>query len=97
MACKFSAMNGKADAGTGTTPRLEPLVHRFPAAGILLGGLTRRTIHTLVAKGELETVRIGQTRMIPHSSIEAYLERQMAKARAAREAKPADELTSAAA
>lgn len=79
-------MNGKERAASGNAPQLAPLVHRFPAAGILLGGLTRRTIFTLVEQGELETVLIGQTRMIPHASIEAYIERQKAKARAARPA-----------
>ncbi|MGW3888924.1 helix-turn-helix domain-containing protein [Micromonospora chokoriensis] len=79
-------MNGKERATSGNGPLLAPLVHRFPAAGVLLGGLTRRTIFTLVEQGELETVLIGQTRMIPHSSIEAYIERQKAKARVARSA-----------
>ncbi|MEU7590713.1 hypothetical protein AB0A95_31030 [Micromonospora sp. NPDC049230] len=82
-------MNGNREAERGNGPVLviqtPPLVLRLPAAGQFLGGITRQTVARLIAEGELEPVYIGETRMVCRLSCEAYVARQKAKARAARE------------
>ncbi|XTZ17083.1 helix-turn-helix domain-containing protein [Micromonospora echinospora] len=85
-------MNGKVEAESGNLGggepalviHIEPLVLRLPAAGRVLGGITRQTVARLIAEGELEPVMVGGTRMVTRESIEAYIERQKNKARAAR-------------
>lgn len=67
-----------AQAGTG----LLPLCHRLPEAGRLLGGVSRRTVHNLIAAGDLDVTYVGETRMVTHESIVAYVERQKDKAKA---------------
>lgn len=79
-------MNGTQIADSGTRLPPEPLVYRLPAAGKVLGGLSRRTVSNLIAAGELEVVMVSQTRMVTHKSIVAYIERQRAKQQAAPQA-----------
>lgn len=80
--CNVSAMNGTEIAGPGTRLEPTPLVYRLPVVGRMLGGLSRRTVSNLIACGELEAIPVGATRMVPHESIVAYLERQRRKAEA---------------
>lgn len=84
-------MNGNQEATNGNGGReptlviqIEPLVLRLPAAGRVLGGITRPTVSRLIAEGELDAVMVGGTRMVTRASIEAYIERQTAKGRGAR-------------
>lgn len=45
--------------------------------------VSRRTIYTLIASGELPSLEIGRLRRIPHSAVVAYLQRQLAATAAA--------------
>lgn len=77
-------MNGNDSAETGTLEvPAGRLVHRFPEAGQILGGISRNSVKALVRAGELETVPIGAHQMVTRESIEAYIERGKDKARAA--------------
>ncbi|MBX5493276.1 MAG: helix-turn-helix domain-containing protein [Chloroflexi bacterium] len=55
-----------------TTPDTPPLAVRpAQAAGLL--NVSRRTICTLLARGELRSVRIGRARLIPRAELERLL------------------------
>ncbi|WKU03719.1 helix-turn-helix domain-containing protein [Micromonospora sp. HUAS LYJ1] len=86
-------MHGTERAEVGTPPaavvvQIEPLVLRLPAAGHVLGGINRQTVSRLIAEDELEAIYVGGTRMVLRESVEAYIERQKQKARAARNGDP---------
>lgn len=74
-------MNGTeiADTGTGELPDDLPdipLCYRLPAAGQVLGGISRRKVHDLIEAGELEITWVGTLRMVTRDSIKAYIERR---------------------
>ncbi|GAB3817817.1 hypothetical protein [Micromonospora zhanjiangensis] len=71
-------MNGTQNTGTGTAAP-EPLVYRLPAAGQVLGGLSRRSVSKLIAEKKLQAVVIGGIRMVTRASCEKYLAEQMAR------------------
>lgn len=48
---------------------VEPLVRSFADTQLLLGGVSRPHIYTLIDLGELETVPVGGRRMITMESI----------------------------
>src|SRR6188472_4321545 len=75
--CKCPANAGglqwKADARmTNQTVTL----HSVPEAQVRLGGLGKTTLYDLVAKGELETVKIGRRTFIPSDSVQAFIDRR---------------------
>ncbi|MEU1810983.1 helix-turn-helix domain-containing protein [Micromonospora aurantiaca (nom. illeg.)] len=74
-------MNGThiAGSGIGPEPASPPDVYRLPAAGIALGGISRRKVSDLIAAGELEAIPVAGIRMVTRTSIEAYLDRQRNK------------------
>lgn len=52
----------------------EPLVDRAVVAARL--GIKPRTVTDLVARGDIEHVRVGKLLRFTHAAIEAYVERQ---------------------
>lgn len=52
-------------------PRIKELLGIAEAAVAL--GVTRRTIHNLIARGELPSVRYGQRRQVPRRAVEKML------------------------
>ena len=41
-------------------------------------GVSARTVATLIARGELRSIKIGRRRLVPRQAIEEFVERQMA-------------------
>lgn len=75
----MSGTTATQSAASGT--RLEPLCHRLPEAGRLLGGVSRRKVSDLIRDDELEVTYVGEIRMVTHESIVSYLARQKEKAK----------------
>ncbi len=63
-------MKATTQGPTGTAP----LLLTIPAAARALS-IGRSMLYELLARGEIETVRIGRARRIPMQSLEAYVER----------------------
>lgn len=55
--------------------RKRQLLYNMKEAAQQLGGITTRTVHSLLTSGELESVKLGSRRMIPGESLEAYVEK----------------------
>lgn len=53
------------------------ILYRAEEAATLLS-LSRTAVFALIRSGELDAVKIGHRRRIPHSSIEDYVARQLA-------------------
>ncbi len=60
---------------TGDSP---PLMHT-PEGGARQLGISRAQMFTLLAAGEIESVKIGRLRRIPHTALIAYVERLQAE------------------
>jgi len=43
-----------------------------------LGGLGRSTLYELLAKGEIDSMRVGARRLVVTASLRAFVERQLA-------------------
>lgn len=67
-----SAMNGTTDATHGT---VQPECYRLPAAGLVLGGVSRRLISNLIREGELTVTWVGSIRMVTAQSLRDYIKR----------------------
>lgn len=50
------------------------LLHPIPDAVEILG-VGRSTLYTLIANGEIETVKIGRRTLIAHDELERYVKR----------------------
>jgi excisionase family DNA binding protein len=66
----------------GSTPRqrtdeerLDPLTVRIRRA-VELTGISRSKLYELIKAGEIETVKIGATTLIPFASLRDFMERQ---------------------
>jgi len=57
-------------------PRPPQLAYAIPDAAAQLG-VGRTTIYGLIDAGEIQTIHIGRRRVVPRSSLEAYLERRL--------------------
>lgn len=55
-------------------PTTEARLHKLPTAQERLG-IGRSKIFELIASGELRSVKIGRTRLIPESAIVEFIER----------------------
>jgi excisionase family DNA binding protein len=53
---------------------VEPLLLTVSAAAEVLG-LGRSKVYELIARKELESVRVGRARRVPRASLEAYVSR----------------------
>ena len=53
----------------------EPLAYRVPAAAELLG-MGKSTVSELIARGDIESIKIGNSRLIPAGVVQAFLARQ---------------------
>ena len=51
-------------------PDLEPLTVRVPTA-VRLTGLSRSRIYELIQSGDLETIKVGRSTLIPYRSLKA--------------------------
>jgi hypothetical protein len=72
----------------GATPAIGDQIFWSPEdVARKLGGLSRRYVYTLMDRGDLDTVPIGRRRMVPDTSLRAYVDRLHAEAKALREAK----------
>lgn len=70
------------DVTGAVTAHDPPLCYRKPAAGRLLGDISRRMVDKLISLGELETVPVGNLNMVTRESIDAYVTRQKNKSKA---------------
>ncbi len=50
------------------------ILHPITEAASLLG-LGRTKVYELVAAGELESVKVGTRRLVPHQALEAFVDR----------------------
>lgn len=62
---------------------MKPIGLSIPSAANTLGGLSRATIYRMIARKELEAVKIGTRTLVTVSSIEAYVARAPRLAEAA--------------
>jgi excisionase family DNA binding protein len=60
--------------GMADAPNFEPLTVTIPVA-ILVSGLGRTKLYELIARNEIESVRIGARRLIVFASLKARLTR----------------------
>ncbi|MEV2240113.1 helix-turn-helix domain-containing protein [Micromonospora sp. NPDC049891] len=70
-------------AGEGIPPAAErrrKLLYNAKEAAEQLGGISIRTLYSLMRAGEIESVTIGSRRMFPGEALEAYVEKLRAKA-----------------
>jgi len=51
----------------------EPITIRIPAALKMLG-LGRSKFYELIQSGEIETIKIGRTRLVPVAGLKAFIE-----------------------
>lgn len=58
------------------------LLYPMPEAAQKLGGITERKLWSMVAAGEIDSVKVGRRRMIPDSALTEYVERLQAAAAA---------------
>jgi excisionase family DNA binding protein len=66
-------MKKSRDTAPRATP-IEPLAVRIPAA-VELTGISRSRLYELIKSGDLETVKIGRTTLIPFISLRALIDR----------------------
>ncbi|QDC37207.1 helix-turn-helix domain-containing protein [Sphingobium fuliginis] len=55
--------------------RAEPLAVRIPQAARLLG-IGRSTLYQFIASGEIETIKVGRSTLIPTDTLRAFIERR---------------------
>jgi excisionase family DNA binding protein len=60
-----------------TDPQREPLAVTVPVA-LEISGLGRTTLYSLIARGEIKSVRVGARRLIDFASLKAFLTSQEA-------------------
>ncbi|WP_084356229.1 helix-turn-helix domain-containing protein [Novosphingobium lentum] len=61
----------------GVSRQLEPLTVRIPDA-IRLTGICRSKLYELMASGDLETIKLGRSTLIPVDSLKDLIERARA-------------------
>jgi excisionase family DNA binding protein len=61
----------------GVSRQLEPLTVRIPDA-IRLTGICRSKLYELIASGDLETIKLGRSTLIPVDSLKGLIERARA-------------------
>jgi excisionase family DNA binding protein len=57
-------------------PKERPLrreVYSIPESQRILGGISRTLMFDLIKSGEIKTIKVGSRRLIPRSSIDAFL------------------------
>jgi excisionase family DNA binding protein len=59
--------------------KVEPLAHSPDRAGQRLS-INTRAVYTLIATGELRSMKIGKRRLIPEAELQRFLQRKMAEA-----------------
>ena len=57
---------------------LEPLMYSVPRAAELCG-LGKSMFWTLVASGEIESVKVGRARRIPATALRSWIDRKLAE------------------
>lgn len=63
--------SGDTDAPVQTIP--ERRLYPIPEAAEQLGGITERMLWTLVARGDIQSVKVGRRRMIPAAALDSYV------------------------
>jgi excisionase family DNA binding protein len=53
----------------------EPLAMRIPQAARFIG-IGRSTLYMFIASGEIETIKVGRSTLIPTDSLHAFVERR---------------------
>lgn len=56
------------------------VLNSIPSTQEQLGDVGRTTVFELIRTGELPSIKVGRRRMVPQSSIDNYIARQMDKA-----------------
>ncbi len=51
---------------------MAPLTVRIPQAAAMLG-IGRSTLYLFIASGEIETIKLGRTTLVPVAALEAFL------------------------
>lgn len=54
----------------------ERLAYSIPEAAQKLGGVSARTVHRLIARGQLATCRVGRRVLVPAQALRDYVGRQ---------------------
>lgn len=54
---------------------VEPLAVRIPLAAQMLG-IGKSTLYEMIASGEIETIKVGRSTLVPTDSLRAFLERR---------------------
>lgn len=55
------------------TNEVEPVAVRIPQAAAMLG-IGRSTLYLCIAAGEIETIKVGRSTLIPIASVKAFVE-----------------------
>lgn len=63
--------SGDAAAPVQAIP--ERRLYPIPEAAEQLGGITERMLWTLVARGDIKSVKVGRRRMIPATALDTYV------------------------
>ncbi len=59
-------------------PAFEPVLVSIETARAMLGGIGKTNLYSMIAAGDLESVKLGKRRMIRVSSIHALADRAVA-------------------
>lgn len=59
----------------GIAQAVEPLAVRIPLAAQMLG-IGKSTLYEMIAAGEIETIKIGRSTLVPTDSLRAFLARR---------------------
>jgi len=54
---------------------VEPLAVRIPLAAQMLG-IGKSTLYEMIASGEIETIKVGRSTLVPTDSLRAFLARR---------------------
>jgi len=59
----------------GRVQAVEPLALRIPQAAQMLG-IGKSTLYEIIAAGEIETIKIGRSTLVPTDSLRSFLARR---------------------
>ncbi|EIZ79598.1 excisionase family DNA binding domain-containing protein [Novosphingobium sp. Rr 2-17] len=62
----------------GMAKSAEPLAVRIPLAAQMLG-IGKSTLYEMIAQGEIETIKVGRSTLVPTDSLRAFLTRRRKK------------------
>lgn len=63
------------DFNRSTVVQFEPIAVRIPQAARILG-IGRSTLYQFISSGEIETIKVGRSTLIPTISLRQFVERR---------------------